>query len=207
MLMSSRESLDSPHAVTPALRQAQDRLGYAEAGVQRLCSPGARSATAPVLLYLLPPCSRPAERGILAVFSLASRRASRFAFTVGAPSGAMLLDVVIERAVLEHARQLLPALRSTWMCECRGRRMRWSDLSTAVPDAVLPPPSMGSYLLHPCSRPSERGIHAGYSLASRRASVFLLRGQEKVTKEKATPHSRPTHSPCAPGSRGRSGVR
>ena len=27
-------------------------------------------------------------------------------------------------------------------------------LSTAVPDAVLPPPSMGSYLLHPCSRPA-----------------------------------------------------
>ncbi|MEZ5462528.1 hypothetical protein [Dokdonella sp.] len=29
-----------------------------------------------------------------------------------------------------------PALRSTGMCECRERRMRWSDL----------------YLLHPCSR-------------------------------------------------------
>jgi hypothetical protein len=26
-------------------------------------------------------------------------------------------------------------------------------LSIAVPDAILPPPSLGSYLLHPCSRP------------------------------------------------------
>jgi hypothetical protein len=35
--------------------------------------------------------------------------------------------------------------------------------------------------------PAERGIHAVVSIASRRASDFLLRGQEKVTKEKATP--------------------
>ncbi len=41
----------------------------------------------------------------------------------------------------------------------------------------------------------------------RRASVFLLRGQEKGTKEKATPHSRLAHSPCAPGPRACYGVR
>ena len=55
--------------------------------------------------------------------------------------------------------------------------------------------------------PSSRGIHAVFSLASGRVSHFLLRGQEKVTKEKATPHSRLTHSPCAPGTRACSGVR
>ena len=53
---------------------------------------------------------------------------------------------------------------------------------------------------------SRRGIHAGFSLASGRASHFLLRGQEKVTKEKATPRTRLTHSPCAPGARACSGV-
>jgi hypothetical protein len=100
--------------------------------------------------------------------SLVSRRANRFGFIVGAPSGAMLLDVFSEPVVPGHARQLLHALRSTWMCKCRGRRMRWSDLSTAVPDAVLPPPSLEAstavpdavlpppsleaYLLHPCGR-------------------------------------------------------
>jgi hypothetical protein len=35
--------------------------------------------------------------------------------------------------------------------------------------------------------PAERGIHAGVSLASRRASHFSLRGQREVTKRKATP--------------------
>jgi hypothetical protein len=124
----------------------------------------------------------------------------RSSLSVGAPSGAMLSDGVCylrasplrrqgpsDLAFLEHARQLLPALPST-----------------AVPDVVLPPPSMGSYLLHPCSRPSERGIHAGFSLASRRASVFLLRGQEKVTKEKATP-KRWSPGSCPPTPRQDSG--
>jgi hypothetical protein len=150
-----------------------------------------------------------------------------------------------------------PALRSTWMCKCRGRRMRWSDPRrlfqtpfylprpwgrTSCIHAVvgncscvaLPPASMQSsatapallYLLHPCSRPSSRGIHAGCSLASRRASVFLLRGHcaagaartaqlarrakgrspksEKGTKEKATPKRRSPGS-CPPTPRQGSG--
>jgi hypothetical protein len=46
--------------------------------------------------------------------------------------------------------------------------------------------------------PSSRGIHAGYSLASRRASAFLLRGQEKGTKEKATPKRWSPGSATAP---------
>ena len=46
-----------------------------------------------------------------------------------------------------------------------------------------------------------------FSLASRRASHFSLLAQRKVTKRKSTPHSRPTHSPCASGARGSSGVR
>jgi hypothetical protein len=50
------------------------------------------------------------RRRIPAGLFLASRRASRFEFTVGAPSGAMLLDVIGGLVVLEHARQLLPAL-------------------------------------------------------------------------------------------------
>ena len=37
---------------------------------------------------------------------------------------------------------------------------------------------------------SRRGIHAGISLASRRASYFSLRGQREVTKRKATPIQR-----------------
>ena len=38
-------------------------------------------------------------------------------------------------------------------CSRRGSRSLFpTRLSTAVPDAVLPPPSLESYLLHPCSR-------------------------------------------------------
>jgi hypothetical protein len=43
------------------------------------------------------------KRRIKSAFSLASRRANRFGFIVGAPSGAMLLDVIGEPAFLEHA--------------------------------------------------------------------------------------------------------
>jgi hypothetical protein len=72
----------------------------------------------------------------------------RVGSTVGAPSGAMLLNVVGRPAVLKHA-------------------------------------------------PAERGIHAGYSLASRRASHFSLRAQRKVTKRKSTPIQRsPGILPC-----------
>jgi hypothetical protein len=85
--------------------------------------------------------------------------------------------------------------------------------------ASIPAYSLSFYLSSPLRRqgssdfalcehaPAERGIHAGVSLASRRASHFSLRGQREVTKRKATPHSRPKHCPCAPGTRGRSGVR
>jgi hypothetical protein len=73
----------------------------------------------------------------------------RSGFTVGGPSGAMLLNVVGRPAVLKHA-------------------------------------------------PAERGIHAGYSLASRRASHFSLRAQRKVTKRKSTPIQRSPGSATAP---------
>ncbi len=35
---------------------------------------------------------------------------------------------------------------------CRSRSLLQARLSTAVPDAVLPPPSLGSYRLLPCNR-------------------------------------------------------
>jgi hypothetical protein len=53
-----------------------------------------------------------------------------------------------------------PALRSTRMCKCRGRRMRWSDLSTACSrrgstasiHGVVPPASMQSSATAPALR-------------------------------------------------------
>ena len=47
-----------------------------------------------------------------------------------------------------------------------------------------------SHCLRDSYAAARRGIPAGVSLASRRASHFLLRGQEKVTQEKATPMQR-----------------
>ena len=57
------------------------------------------------------------------------------------------------------------------------------------------------------ARPRCGDILSGSTRHPWRASYFLLRGQEKVSKEKATPHSRLAHSPCAPGARACSGVR
>ena len=54
--------------------------------------------------------------------------------------------------------------------------------------------------------PSSRGIPAFFT-RFQRASHFSLRGQREGTKRKATPHSRLTHSPCAPGPRACYGVR
>jgi hypothetical protein len=79
-----------------------------------LCRFGARSATDPALLYLLHPCSRPSERGILAGYSLASGERVTSGSFVGAPSGAMLLSVIRSSVVLEHARQLI--LRCSTSC-------------------------------------------------------------------------------------------
>ena len=46
-----------------------------------------------------------------------------------------------------------------------------------------------------------------FSLASSERVTFSCVAKRKVTKEKATPHSRLTHSPCAPGTRACYGVR
>ena len=55
-------------------------------------------------------------------------------------------------------RQLLPATCRKHKCRVRQGCRERPLLSAAVPDAALPPPSLGSYLLHPCSRQSLRQV-------------------------------------------------
>jgi hypothetical protein len=134
-----------------------------------------------------------AERGIHARYSLDSRRANRIGITVGAPSGAMRLDVIRDPVVLEHAPSSrgIPAGFSL-----ASRRASDSEFTVGAPSGAMRLDVIRDPVVLEHA-PSSRGIHAALSLASRRASHFSLRGQREVTKRKATPIQRsPGILPC-----------